>query len=581
MTKFKDAITMQAPLVFLLLAGSLLFATGNLHFGPEAEGSHTAAAAVDDPHAGHGHAAGEPHVDEAPEAESCSSGCDDHADEPAADAPDAHAGHDCADDHDSHTATHDPVAERGARNCEHDVAIIDCNDCRFEIGVVKVEDAVADRLLKTGTVTRRPAAIGLELTGEIAFDRTRVITVPVPAGGRIVSLGVELGQKVKQGDLLAVLHSAEIGEAKATCLLAKTSCEIAEKEQERRAAITKALEKLLAGLPAAIDKPITSDHAEDLPEIPTGLVGEWKSKLVGAASKLRIARIRHDRELALEKKGVSAKADHEEAHEVYESAKAELTALVEEVQLSLHIEQLKADNALKQACATVVAAEQRLKVFGIPNAEIERLTTADTGDDLSRLEIRAPRDGTITTLEISAGRFVESDKTLVTIADLSRMWVWCDLYERDLGVVAERIAKGETVPAAIRVAPFPGVVFAGTLDLVGSEIDVHTRTVKARVRVANEDGRLRAGLFADVSIAIPGDGHVLSVPRTAVLSDEGESFVFRHYKDDFWVRQDVEVRAIFDDFAIIDGDIEVGTTVATGGAFMLKSDVLREKMGAG
>ena len=72
-----------------------------------------------------------------------------------------------------------------------------------------------------------------------------------------------------------------------------------------------------------------------------------------------------------------------------------------------------------------------------------------------------------------------------------------------------------------------------------------------------------------------------NAPRTAVLSDEGESFVFRHYKDDFWVRQDVEVRAIFDDFAIIDGDIEVGTTVATGGAFMLKSDVLREKMGAG
>jgi cobalt-zinc-cadmium efflux system membrane fusion protein len=169
----------------------------------------------------------------------------------------------------------------------------------------------------------------------------------------------------------------------------------------------------------------------------------------------------------------------------------------------------------------------------------------------------------------------------VTIADLSELWVWCDLYERDLGVVASELAKGEAVPATVRVAPFPGADFAGKLDLVGSEIDVHTRTVKARIRVPNADGRLRAGMFADVSLAIAGEGHVLAVPRTAVLSDEGDHFLFLHWKDDFWVRRDVDLRAVFDEFAIVEGDLAVGATVATGGAFMLKSDVLREKMGAG
>jgi cobalt-zinc-cadmium efflux system membrane fusion protein len=90
-------------------------------------------------------------------------------------------------------------------------------------------------------------------------------------------------------------------------------------------------------------------------------------------------------------------------------------------------------------------------------------------------------------------------------------------------------------------------------------------------------------MFCDVSIAI-GNGQaeeVLAVPRAALMADEGKAFVFVHWKDDFFVRRDVRKgRELLDMVEIIDG-LQAGETVVKDGAFLLKSDVLREKMGAG
>jgi cobalt-zinc-cadmium efflux system membrane fusion protein len=65
------------------------------------------------------------------------------------------------------------------------------------------------------------------------------------------------------------------------------------------------------------------------------------------------------------------------------------------------------------------------------------------------------------------------------------------------------------------------------------------------------------------------------------MSDAGENFLFQHWKEDLWVRMDVTVGSIQGDFAEILSGVPIGATIVTSGAFMLKSDILREKMGAG
>ena len=86
-------------------------------------------------------------------------------------------------------------------------------------------------------------------------------------------------------------------------------------------------------------------------------------------------------------------------------------------------------------------------------------------------------------------------------------------------------------------------------------------------------------MFADVQIAVGPDGRMPAVARTAVMSDAGEDFVFQHWKEDLWIRRDVTVGEKYGPYVELLSGPPCGAEVVTGGAFMLKSDILREKMG--
>jgi cobalt-zinc-cadmium efflux system membrane fusion protein len=164
---------------------------------------------------------------------------------------------------------------------------------------------------------------------------------------------------------------------------------------------------------------------------------------------------------------------------------------------------------------------------------------------------------------------------------LSNVWIWYDLYEKDLAVLHDRLSSGRTVPAKVRVKAFEGEVFDGVVDLIGSQVDEHTRTLKLRVQVKNEQRKLKPGMFAEAEISVPLEGSITAVPSSAVLSDEGKAFVFQHLKDDLWVRRDIQVGQDQAGMIEVLSGVPQGVTIVSRGGFMLKSDILREKMGAG
>jgi len=599
----------MALFVFVTLTGVFLWSTGSLHIGlPAAAERHT----EDD---GHGH--GAPAAHEADEEEEGHEGHDHGGEEEGEvdwciehEVPES-ACTNCDPDliaqfkaKDDWCAEHNlpesqceacnpgcrakltPRAAQGdglealaKRHCEHGKPIVTCDECRYQVGVVKVDPGVAKALLETGKVGQREAVKTLRLTGEVQLDQTRVVDVPPTASGRVIQVAKFLGQPVAKGDVVAVVHSGDFGEAKAAYLNAYAHHEIARKEQERQAAVAAALEKLLEHLTKRNGNGGQEDRANN--DVPKELVGEWKSKLLGAASRLRLAETNHRREKGLWDKGISSKADHDAAQHEWESAQADYGALVEEVRLNFSLDKLKADNAVRQAEAALNAAVQKLHIFGLDHAAVKTLRERKDNGDFARLPIKAPRAGTIIAQSVSEGKFVETSQSLYTIADLSNLWVWCDLYERDLAALHARLAQEKTLPAIVSVAAFPNTVFPGTIDLVGSTLDEHTRTVKVRIQVSNADGKLKPGMFAHVAVAVPSGKKVTLVPREAVLSDEGRRFVFQHWKEDFWVRRDVAVDDGDDQDLIVLSGLRDGVTIAIGGGFMLKSDVLRNKMGAG
>jgi cobalt-zinc-cadmium efflux system membrane fusion protein len=252
-----------------------------------------------------------------------------------------------------------------------------------------------------------------------------------------------------------------------------------------------------------------------------------------------------------------------------------------EQKISSQADFLVAQQQLAAAEATVAATHKRLEFFGLSQEDIEELADSEAPNGLGRLVLTTPIAGTVIEQNIVRGQLVGPADVLYRVADLSHVWVWCNAYESDFATLHERMASPGPVPAGIHVKGFPGETYAGTVDLIDSLLDRDTRTLNVRLSAANPQGKLRPGMFVTAVISTGDPPHVLHVPETAVLSDDGNHFVFVQLSDEFWVRRDVQVGPAAGGAVEVLAGLTVGETIATKGAFMFKSEVLKEKMGAG
>jgi len=234
---------------------------------------------------------------------------------------------------------------------------------------------------------------------------------------------------------------------------------------------------------------------------------------------------------------------------------------------------------MEETEAALRAAEQKLHVLGLTDEDL-----AGAAKKQSRLRgtlpIRAPQAGTILKRHASVGEAVEAERELMVLSDLTSLWGWLDLFDRDLDQVLTAHRSGE-VPVEVRVRAFPDKVFKGSLQQVGPVMQEQTRTVKARAIIDNSEGLLRPGMFCEARLLLASEQEIVAVPKSAVMSDEGIDFVFVPFEEGYYRRLNVTKGREFSDFFEILEGLSPGVTVVSEGAFMLKSDVLRSKMGAG
>ena len=175
-----------------------------------------------------------------------------------------------------------------------------------------------------------------------------------------------------------------------------------------------------------------------------------------------------------------------------------------------------ADSMMMPAGASHAAAE-RLSLLGVPEAEIRRLEKE--GSPSTQLVLRSPVNGTVLERGVVEGQYVGADTPLLTVADLSRIWVMADLYEMDF----TRVRVGDR--AIFRADALPGRSFAGRVEFVYPTVSNETRTLKARLVLDNTAGVLRPGMYGRVTVSGRG-GAALSVPSEAVVNTGEHSYVF-------------------------------------------------------
>ncbi|MBI5487246.1 MAG: efflux RND transporter periplasmic adaptor subunit [Deltaproteobacteria bacterium] len=240
----------------------------------------------------------------------------------------------------------------------------------------------------------------------------------------------------------------------------------------------------------------------------------------------------------------------------------------------------EAQAAYNVADLLLLEARTRLRMLGLPEPEIDGLDDDAIGADAGHIAVAAPLPGTVTWVDAALGETVEVGRHLFIISDLSTVWVWVDVVGEDIARVLEQPA-GIRLRGTLRCRNLPGAAFPVELDTHDAVVDETTRTLRLRGTVSNPERRLRPGMFVDVRIELSAPRSVPVVPEEAVLWDEGREFVFVLLPDRTFVRRPVTVGRGIDGWTEIVAGLEPGAEVATRGAFLLKSDVLRAKMGAG
>ncbi|MGD0456990.1 MAG: efflux RND transporter periplasmic adaptor subunit [Terriglobia bacterium] len=168
--------------------------------------------------------------------------------------------------------------------------------------------------------------------------------------------------------------------------------------------------------------------------------------------------------------------------------------------------------------------EQKAKVDLATAAEHLRVLGADVSHASPIVDVKSPISGTIVEQNITGGtgvRSIDNSPNLFTVADLSRVWVLCDVYENNLA----QVRLGDF--AEVRLNAYPDQALKGRVSNISRVLDPSTRTAKVRLELDNERRQMRAGMFATATFRSQSKQLRSLVPAKAVLRLHDKDWVFR------------------------------------------------------
>ena len=270
--------------------------------------------------------------------------------------------------------------------------------------------------------------------------------------------------------------------------------------------------------------------------IESATVSGDQSRLTAARSRVQTAESSYRREVELEKKGISAKKEVQAAQQSLHDATAELESL-----------------------------QASLRGVGANNGSGGRYT------------VKAPVSGMVTQRTVSMNRYVDTLTPLFEIVDTSSMWAEIALPEAELGTVKAGMKVIITMDGQ------GGREYRGTIAHIAPVIDPQTRTAKARVKLANPGGLLRANMYGQARISAGGSHPSAAVPRGAIQRAKSVKLAFVRLTSNEFEARRVQVASNHGsgDLVEIASGIEVGEEIVVSGSFLLKTETLKDSIGAG
>ncbi len=214
--------------------------------------------------------------------------------------------------------------------------------------------------------------------------------------------------------------------------------------------------------------------------------------------------------------------------------------------------------------ALKASAREKLRLYDISDAQIDHLRASGKAE--RTMTIDSPVSGYVTEKMVLQGQRVMMNDQLLTIADLSHVWGEADIYETDLPYVKVGM------PVELTLSYWPGKAFPGRISFLYPFLEAETRTVKARIEIANPELILKPGMYADARLSY-NLGERLAVPESAVMRTGVMDYVFVARENDKIVPTEVTLGTRSGDgyYEVMSG-LEAGQRVVTSANFLIDSE---------
>ncbi|NIN58526.1 MAG: efflux RND transporter periplasmic adaptor subunit [Xanthomonadales bacterium] len=209
-------------------------------------------------------------------------------------------------------------------------------------------------------------------------------------------------------------------------------------------------------------------------------------------------------------------------------------------------------------------AHEKLRALGMIHSEIDVLQR--TGRVSENIQVVAPQDGIIAALGVREGMYVQPNTPIMSLADLSSVWLQAEIFESQ----AEWVAAGQAAEA--RLDYMPGSVFSGQVDYVYPVLDPATRTLRVRLRFDNAEERLKPNMYARVSLFGRLRPSALTIPREALIRGGERDRVVVSIGDGRFHVHEVLTGMESGEWVEIVAGIEEGDQVVTSAQFLLDSE---------
>lgn len=379
--------------------------------------------------------------------------------------------------------------------------------------------------IKTEPVQTRQITSGLNTTGVVrARPDARGIVVPPVAGRIILRAGLTLGSAVGRGEQIgSVEQILDVG--------GQVGLEGQRLEVEAQQRDVEARRLELRNTVLSLQGQQAQQRAAE---------SQSRTRLEQARRELR-------RSENLLEVGAAPRKRVEEASTAVKVAEQEVTAAERQVVLL--------DNQIRQAQAGQA-------IFKSPRVN----------QPTRSFPITAPVTGIVGDVKVTSGQLVETGTEIMSVVNLSTVLIEAQVFERDLPAVRE------STRASFTNAALSGEVYTigtrdgdGRLVSIGQTVNEQTRTVPVIYEMRNPAGRLRDGMFVEITIDTSGDRQVLAVPKQAVVTEQGQTFVFVFDGGESFEKRPVALGSEGADYYEITSGVKEGERVVTEGIYQLRS----------